>query len=215
MTPPEARMRLGECDVLLLGTIAGFVPDGERVAAAFESYRPDRVALGIPPEDIQTLRRLAADPVAHAELPETDLASDRLLQLLSRFGATRVPSPELEQAHRLATVAGIPIAAIDLDDLAHADAFTRLVKVRHIVRSNRREKRLLSETFSEISDPYVLATAWDEHQTRVKPLAAIERLRERHMAVRLRELAARSTRLLAVVPAARLPGVVRDVGAEN
>ncbi|MES2155254.1 MAG: hypothetical protein V4510_08990 [bacterium] len=258
MPPPEARLRLGQCDVLVVGTIAGFVPDAARIDAAFAAHRPDRVALGIPPEDLATLGTLASAPQPEALIgahqappsagrrrmsdpgagaagiealsdprPRTmprldagddrpiaglDAASVRLLELLGRFGPTRIPSPDLESAHRLAAAAAVPLVAIDLDDAAHAEAFTRLVKVRHLIRSNSREKKLLAEEFAAAPDAYALAAAWDAQQTRVKPLAAIERLREQHMAVRLRELAGRSARLLAILPATRMAGVARDIG---
>jgi len=59
----QARLRIGECDVLLLGNVPGFGPDGERVEQAFHAFLPDCVALGVPPEDVRTLERLAgADP---------------------------------------------------------------------------------------------------------------------------------------------------------
>src|SRR5688572_16565055 len=47
---PQARLRSGPCDVLVVGTVPGFVPDGERVAQAFHAFLPDVVALGVPPE---------------------------------------------------------------------------------------------------------------------------------------------------------------------
>lgn len=258
MPAPEARLRIGNCDLRLVGTIAGFVPDAARVRAAFAEHKPDRVALGIPPEDLDALKVLAAEPVPsrligrHQEPPPSrkrrmsdpgigaagldslshprrgemptqtgtdeapiaglDAASVRLLQLLGRFGPTAIPSPDLQSAYAAAQDAGTPVAAIDLDDAAHAESFTKLVKVRHLMRSNSRERRLLAQEFRGARDAYELVQAWDEEQTTVKPLAAVERLREHHMAVQLRELAARSSRLLAVVPAARFAGVVADLG---
>lgn len=254
MSPPDAKIRLGHCDLLVVGTIAGFVPDAERVDAAFTRHNPDRVALGVPQEDLAALAMLAAAPDPKAmiganqemprlkkrrftdpgigaagldslprpkqgELPSAegtdeapisglDAASARFLELLARFGPTRLPSPDLEVAHRRARAAGVSLVAIDLDDATHADAFTERMKVRHIIRSNRRERAMMDQPFSEAQDAYALAMQWDAEQTRVKPLAEIERLRERHMAMRLRELAGSSARLLAIVPAARLPGIL-------
>ncbi len=256
MPPPEARIRIGDCDVLVVGTIAGFVPDAERVAVAFSTHAPDRVALGIPPEDIAALRVLAASeapaaligkhqepprkkrhmtdpgmgaagidalsnphardmPVAvddEAPIAGLDASSVRLLELLSRFGPTRIPSPDLEAAHRLADSAGVALVAIDLDDAAHAIEFTARMKVRHLLGANRRERRLLARPFDDAADAYALAVAWDAEQMDLRPLAALEALRERHMAVRIRELAARSSRLLAILPAARMPGILAALG---
>lgn len=207
MPPPEARLRLGACDVLLVGTIAGYAPDAARVRAAFESHRPDRVALGIPPEDLEAIRRLATDPAAKAELVEPDLASEHLLRLLERFGPTKVPSPDLETAYDLAAAQPAEVTAIDLPDDAHADVYTKRVKMRHVIRSNRRERKLLVTRFEDARDPYELVEAWDREQTHLRPMREIEELREGYMAARLRELSSKSDRLLAIVPAARLEAV--------
>ncbi|MEA3190468.1 MAG: hypothetical protein QOD77_1050 [Thermoplasmata archaeon] len=205
--PPEAHVRLGSCDILLVGTIAGFAPDAARVQAAFASHRPDRVALGVPPEDLEAVRRLATDPAAKAELVEPDLASEHLLRLLERFGPTKVPSPDLEAAHDLAAAHGAELTAIDIPDDAHAEVYTKRVKMHHVLRSNRREKKLLVARFEDARDPYELVEAWDREQTHLRPLREIEELREGFMAAKLRELSSKSERLLAIVPAARLEAV--------
>ncbi len=62
----------------ILGTIPGFVPDGEAVTAALDALRPNVVALGVPPEDLAGLQALAEaddpgslmpDPVDVPDLP--------------------------------------------------------------------------------------------------------------------------------------------------
>jgi hypothetical protein len=208
---PEARLRVGSCDILLLGTIAGFAPDAERVRAAFAAHRPDRVGLGVPAEDLPTLRLLAAEPHRAAELPDLDEVEAHFQGLLARFGPTRVPSPDLEAAERCAAAAGVPIEALDLDDLAHSASYTQAMKVRHLMRATSRRKKALKNGFADAQDPYDLAARWDAALA-VKPMRALEREREAHMAARLRELAGQSRNLLAIVPAARLAGIVQALG---
>ena len=211
MQTPQARLRLGDTDVLLLGTIPGFVPDGDRVRQAFEAFLPDAVALGVPPEDLRTLEALAkADP--KPELPPPDEATERLLQLLAAFGPTRIPSPDLEAAQSLASAAGLQPQAIDLDDARHADLYTTHVKFRHVVQSNMVKSRLLKKGV-EGPDAYALAAAWDEAWTAPKGLARVELEREAHMADRLREAARGKQRVLAIVPASRLPGLLARLQA--
>ncbi|MFA5945146.1 MAG: hypothetical protein WC876_11850 [Candidatus Thermoplasmatota archaeon] len=216
MRTPQARLRLGECDVLLVGTVPGFTLDGERVEQAFEAFLPDCVALGVPSEDLAVLDRLAkADP--KPELPMPDDATARLLELLEQFGPTAVPSPDLERATALARVQGIPVEAIDLGDHDHAALYTKHVKFRHVVQSNSIKRRLLKDGV-EGPDAYALSDAWDAAWTRPKGLREVEVARELHMAERLRSLALRHGRILAVVPAPRLPGIVaalRPTSAET
>jgi hypothetical protein len=205
--PPEAKKRIGDCDVLVIGTVLAFVPDAERVRDAFARHEPDRVALGVPPEDLEALERLRSDAAAREELVEPDVATEAMLKLLGRFGATRIPSPDLEAAYGLAKDAGIPLVALDLDDATHSAEYVKRVKVRHLWWHPRREKRLLAETFDEATDAYDLARRFDAKATKSRPLRDMERLREEVMAQAIRAAAVQSKRLLAVVPASRFEGI--------
>lgn len=211
--PPEARLQLGGCDLHLLGTIQGFVPEGERIRAAFAAARPDLVALGVPPEDLPSLEalRTAAEKVKE-DLVEPDAASERLLQLLGRFGPTRIPSPDLEAAYGLARDAQVPVEGIDLDDASHSAEYVKRVKVRHLWRAPKREAKLLAREF-EADDPYALVTQWDAEAHGSRPLREMEMLREEWMARRLIQCCAGKPRVLAVVPAARWKGVVERLQA--
>jgi hypothetical protein len=203
---PQTRLQLKEADLLLLGTVPGFGPDGDRVAQAFAAFAPDCVALGVPPEDVQALQRLAsADP--RPELPELDDVSARLLELVGRFGPTAVPSPDLERANALAQGAGVTVASLDLDDATHSSLYTEHVKFRHVIQSNSIKRRLLKDGVDG-ADPYAVAEAWDVAWTRPKGLRRVETVREEHMADRLRVLAGRHRRILAVVPSVRLEAIV-------
>jgi hypothetical protein len=203
---PQARLRLGDCDLLLVGTVPGFAPDGERVEQAFHAFLPDCVALGVPPEDVRTLERLAgADP--KPELPEPDDVTARLLELVGQFGPTAIPSPDLERATALALDAGVPLAALDIDDAEHATLYTKHVKFRHVVQSNSVKRRLLKDGVQG-ADPYEVSAAWDAAWTRPKGLRRVEEAREAWMADRLRILAGRHQRVLAVLPSVRLAAIV-------
>lgn len=203
---PATRIRIGACEVHLLGTIAGFVPEATRVQAAF-AVGPEAVALGVPQEDLPALEALWKDPALQQELVEPDVANEHLLKLLGRFGATRIPSPDLEAAYSLAKEANIPVEALDLDDTEHATTYVERVKVRHLWWAPRREKRLLKENFEECGDAYALAIAWDREVNASKPIRELETLRENRMAARIRELAGKHGRLLAIVPAPRFAGI--------
>ncbi len=250
--PPESRQRIGDCEVFILGTVAGFVPDGERVRTAFESWRPDAVALGVPDEDLASLgflakhpmpasligaheapppRRRLGDPGAGAagfefitrpapppppqdpsSLPVAglDAASARLLELLAPFGATRLPSPDLEVAWQAASAAGVRVVALDLSDDAHAAFYARSVSLFGLVGRQRAQGRALQRPIPA-QDAYELAIKWDAIVNGPRSLARVEAERERHMAARLREEAATVKRLLAVVPVARLAGVLANL----
>jgi hypothetical protein len=259
---PEARLRIGGCDVLLLGTIAGFVPDGARVGAAFATFSPDRVALGIPAEDLEALRVLAAAPEPQsligapeaprhqtkrrmsnpglgtpgvetllrpsgARITTTDAAAGdppfagldsttvRFLELLKAFGATAIPSPDLQTAWRIANERNVPIVAIDLDDVAHAAHYTGNVGLFGLMGRSRAERRAAEADFAKAADAYELAARWDANYSKVRSLRRVEEAREQCMAARTHEEAGRCSRLLAIVPAARHAGVLSRLSGQS
>ncbi|MGB1696931.1 MAG: hypothetical protein ACPHK8_00865 [Thermoplasmatota archaeon] len=186
--------------VTLLGTIPGFVPDAERVRQAIEAHRPDCIALGIPPEDMESLHALMDDPKALDDIPEVDGVEALFLSSLMEFGDIQViPSPDLEAAMQ----SGIPVHPIDMDDATHTDLYTESVKVRHLVQKGRVAKRLEKKPPTK-DNPYQLAVAWDQAQCKVRPLAALEAAREAHMAAELRAM---DGNVLAIVHVARLAGI--------
>lgn len=214
MGTPQARLKVAGHDVLLLGTIAGFVPDAERVRQAYDAFRPAVVALGVPPEDLPALDALAAAPAdARPELPALDDTSERLLGLVAPFGGTRIPSPDLEAAHAAARADQVPVVALDLDDEAHAAVYTRHVRFLHVIQSNAIKSRLLKRGVAG-ADAYEVAANWDAVWTKPKGLARVEADREAHMAHRIGEEAAKGT-VLAVVPSVRLAGIVAALAKQG
>jgi hypothetical protein len=206
MGTPQARLAVAGHDVLLLGTIAGFVPDADRVRQAYDAFRPATVALGVPAEDLAALDHLATLETK-PELAGIDDAMVRQLELLAPFGATRIPSPDLEAAHELARADGVPIVALDLDDEEHAAAYTRHVHFVHVLQSNAIKSRLMRKGVRG-ADAYEVAANWDAAWSKPKGLRRLEADREQRMAERLREAAATGT-VLAVVPSVRLAGIVQ------
>lgn len=211
MATPQAVRQVDGCRLHLVGTIAGFVPDGDAVRAALTAEDADVVALGIPPEDLEGLHALQEDP--DIELPGPDPQSERLFEHLGRFGGTRVPSPDLQAAFDWARANDVPLEALDLDDEAHSHLYIRTVGFRHAVRSGFILKKILKEEFPQ-DDPHDLARAWDAYQNRLKPLKAVEAAREAHMAKRLRAVCVGHQRVLAVLPVARFDGVLERLGAD-
>lgn len=199
-------LRIGACDCRILGTVAGWMADGARVHEAADAFRPEAIALGIPPEDLDPLGALVADPLLAEDLPDLDGHDGHFIDLLRQWGDIQVaPSPDLASAH----ATGLPLHAIDLDDEAHTDLYTRRVKVHHLVQRASAHKRLLKAKFPD--DAHGFALEWDRILCRVRPLALLEQDREAHMAECIRDLAHDHARLLVVLPAARFAGVVEKL----
>ncbi len=226
MGTPQARLSVAGHDVLILGTIAGFVPDGERVRQAYDAFHPSVVALGVPPEDLAALDHLAsvAGAASPPDLPPLDEAQERLLAQLAAFGATRIPSPDLEAAHACAKADGVapgppappgapPPGPVNraCADAEHAALFTRHVKFWHVVQSNAIKSRLLKHGVTG-ADVYEVAANWDAAWNKPAGLRHLETDREAHMATQLRDVC-RAGSVLAIVPSTRLAGILRSLGA--
>ncbi len=191
------------CHVRIVGTIPGFVPDGQRVTDAIAEHQPDAIALGVPDTDLESMEALIADPTL-ADGLEPDELDLHFLEQIAQWGATQfIPSPDLHAAHE----AELPLHGIDLSDEEHTQRFTDSVKVRHLVRRSAVRKRLGKTSAEDAVDPYDLARQWDEQLCTVAPLSDLEQAREDHMAASVRSLATEHKTLLVVLHAARFEGV--------
>lgn len=183
-----------------MGTIPGFVPDGDLVRAKIAELQPDVIALGIPPEDLDGLRQLLEKPELMDDIPEIDGIEALLMSALMEHGDVQVvPSPDLQAVME----SGFPVIAIDMDDATHTDLYTESVKIRHLVQKGRIAKKLEKKPIKH-EDPHEMVRAWDAAQAKVAPIAALERKCEEFMADELKKL---EGNVLAIVHTARRAGV--------
>lgn len=136
------------------------------------------------------------DPIQH-----------HLLQLLQRFGAVALPSPDLQAAYRWALDNDATIEALDMDDDLHTDVYVAANKFWDVVRNNRMQKKLLAMRFEDATDAADLVRRFDAVQMRLKALRHVEEAREQHMAKRLSQL----QDAVAIVPLARLDGIADGI----
>ncbi|MGB1586908.1 MAG: hypothetical protein ACPHID_07685 [Thermoplasmatota archaeon] len=241
----EERLRLGDCDLHLIGSIPGFVPDGARVQTALDEGHIQCVALGIPPEDLEGLAKLHEGATIEAPTPKLtggaavaagapglegihdvgkghvptakteadfealDPTQERFLEHLTRWGETRIPSPDLEVAFSWAAANNRRIEALDLDDELHAHVYIHANKFRHVLKSGRILKRIVKESFDDVEDAHEFAVAWDAYLNQLPSLQAVEEAREAEMAKRLQDLSKVHDSIVAVIPAARFEAIAR------
>jgi hypothetical protein len=200
-----AVLHVGGTPVHLLGTIPGLAAEADLVRNVFARAAPRVVALGVGPEDVRTLRSLGAREAVEDEF-DTSAYEDQLLTRLRQFGEVRLPPPDLVEAVRAADERSVPIEALDLDDAAYSDLYTKEVGLFQLWRNNRRIRGAGSLAFPTES-PEAFIVAWDREFTKAKGYRRIEEAREETMARRLAEVARLNGATLAVVPLARLEGI--------
>jgi hypothetical protein len=202
----EVVLRAPGRELHVVGTVRGLVAEGARVAAAFDAIAPETVALGVGPEDLEGLQRfLDGEPYEH-EFSESD---EVYAHFLGQFGPVALPPRDLIEAARLAKARSVPVVAIDLPEVAYVDAFTRAVSGWDLLRYNRRVRRLAKRP--PVADTALeFHLAWDHAVGRLRGFAALERTREAHMARQLREASGLNGRVLVLLEAARIAGVVEN-----
>ncbi len=195
-------VRLGEASVALLPVVRGLPSAGETVREAIDTLKPEVVALSVSPEELDALRAWRGGKL------EPDTVEDEVYVAgLSVWETPVMPPPCFTRAVEAATTRGIRLAAIDMDEEAYADAYTKWVSTMELILQGRLENRLLKKRF-HVSTAEDFARAWDAEINRSAGFARLQREREAFMAGRLRELARDAPRVLAVVEVERVRGVL-------
>ncbi|HET6404481.1 MAG TPA: hypothetical protein VFH78_07530 [Candidatus Thermoplasmatota archaeon] len=200
------RFRVGQGEVLLLGTIQGLVSERQRAIDALQREKPDVLALGLSPESVASL--LSYEPKEEDDLIEDLPDHDYVYSLkLREFGDVQLPAPDLLAALRWAQERKVPIHGVDLPEEAYEDLFTKEVSTFGFLRYGRIQRRLAKKP-PRASDPLAFTLAWDKQIRKVKGIARVEAARERHIAASVARLAREGpSRLLLLVEAAREPGI--------
>jgi len=195
-------VRLGEAFVSILPVVRGLPSEGDAVAQAIDSLRPDRLALSVSPEELETLRTYRGGNL-EAETPE----EEAYVAGLSAWEEPVMPPPCFTRAVASAGAKKIPLDAVDMGEEAYTDAYTTWVSTVELLLQGRMEARLLKKRF-RVSTPQEFALAWDTEVNRTVGFTRLQREREKFMASRLREIARGTTRILAVIEVERVKGVL-------
>jgi hypothetical protein len=154
---------------------------------------------------------MAADAAAAGDqvfISDTDMAYSRKL---ATFGDVELPPPSFMAAVRAADRDRLPISPIDLNDDEYTQVFVdhvtywQLVKHSRKVRSMRRYKA---------RSPTDLAHEWDRRIRSIKGFEVLERERERKMAIELADHLREHDRVLVVIDAMRVQGVLDRLAEE-
>lgn len=222
MAPPDvpsrvSEARIGASRVLLVGTIQGLKGESQHVRRAWDSLGgADGIAVGVGAEDVANLQRMGAHPEGVAEFlsQELDTGSyeEAILPQLARFGDIAMPPDDLLEAEALSRRHGVPLVPLDLDDDAHSDLYVEHLSGWQMIRGQLKQKRLVARGADQARSPEELMTIWDASFRSIRGYDRVEMAREDFMAGRVRELAKERSRLLVVLPYARLAGVVKRLG---
>jgi hypothetical protein len=209
MTRDEEWVAPSGAHVVVAGSVFGLESEAEAVGRVLDTGVFEGVLLGISKEALESL----AEPAPEVDEEELGPVTREYLKQLARFGATKVPAPDLYSAYSHAIKNGWRVEAIDLDDAAHTEAYVKHVGVLENIRKEKRQLRAAKEA-AEVTGLDEFVTAWDRIFFATKGLRAVEQERERAMAHGIRTAVAQGRgRWLALVPRERLDGVLAALRA--
>ncbi|MDD5503410.1 MAG: hypothetical protein PHH26_08125 [Candidatus Thermoplasmatota archaeon] len=198
-------VKIGDCELFLVGTIHGLVSDREKVKSAFGIVKPDSLALAVAAEDIPALDALNGT----SEVPPQDIDDD-FLEKVSKYGKVELPPADLLEAYRLAKSAGIPVYSVDLDDNSYADEFCKHVSTWALVWQSLRTRRMLKRRY-KAKTAEEFSHQWDRLHNKVKGFRCLEEAREKKIADELRAICAKHKKILAVVDIRRENGILEKL----
>ena len=210
MSAPSARFQIGDTHIHLLGTVAGFVPDGERVHVAIGQDEPAAIAFAVPEQDLTVLDLLAEKPELAEDMALPDDLEERRLEGLAKYGATQIPSPDIVAAHREARRHSIALCPVDLDDIEHTHLYTKLVSFRHVIQANGARNKLRKQ-LPDGADAYDFQRSWEQTLLRSKGQRKLEQARVERIVKGIREAAGQHKRIVAVVPAFHFDAILAQL----
>jgi len=195
-------VRLGDASVVFLPVVRGLPRDGRATREAISATMPAVIGVSIAPEEVAALRRYDGNPVAPENVEEEVYVAG-----LSAWEEPVKPPPCFTEAVKVADVRKIALEGLDLDEEAYTDAYTECVSTMELLLQGRMEARLSRKRF-RATTPEAFVLEWDAEVNRTAGFARLQKRREAHMAERLRGIAEKAPRVLAVIEVERVKGVL-------
>ena len=198
-------VRINGAEVVVIGVLKGLVKDEEKLAKAFADYLPDAIGISTSKEELAALR---------VKETHSDYELSTLEQIykvyMEHFGEVRLPTPAYLKALELADAAHLPLIPIDLNDVEFTDLYCKRIRGLDMVRESFYTRSIKRRKY-KIGSAEEFALDWDKKVNRAKGFRQLERDREEHMALTLRNMSSKYKSVLAFVEYERSAGVERDL----
>jgi hypothetical protein len=198
-------VRINGAEIMVIGVLKGLVKEEEKVAKAFADYQPDAVGISASKEELAALRAKET----HSEYELSTLENIYKIYM-EHFGEVRLPTPAYLKAIELADAAHLPLIPVDLNDEEFTELYCRRIRGLDMVRESFYTRSIKRRKY-KIGSAAEFALDWDKKVNRAKGFRQLERDREEHMALTLRNMSSKHKRILAVVEFERSGGVERSL----
>src|SRR5437879_10374137 len=128
-------VQLDRATIHLLPVVRGLPSEASTVRLAIDSTRPTAVGLSIGPEELRTLRSYDGGPLG----PDT-FEEEIYVAGLSAWEPAIKPPPCFSDAIKAADARGVPIEAVDMDEVTYTESYVDCVSGLEVGFQGRLER---------------------------------------------------------------------------
>ena len=185
--------------------VKGLVRDGKIASKLIKAERPEVVALGLAPEELDGLRTLLDEGGEYEpDLSNIDMA---YVEHLAEYGDVEAPPPCFTKSLKAADRLGIDVVALDIDISSHTDIYVQNVLFSDLLRQSMKFRYIKKKKF-KIRTAEDFALQWDAILNKAEGFSIVESAREDCMAEALRGLLEKYNNIVAIIEIERSDGVV-------
>ncbi len=227
---------------MVLGTVRGLVSEADKVDTAYESFQPDAIAISVSEEGLlamdeylnslkhdentPTQKDGASSPIIiedqqtddeddhHGETELSNMEEEHYVKHLGQWGEVKKPPPCYVRAWELAKASGLPIHAIDFNDVEYTDIYCHHINGVEWLKQASGQRSLARKKFMA-KTPEEFVVEWDGFINRTRGLRAIENSRVRKMASEINELSKSCDRVLVIIELERRDEVISELEASG
>ena len=206
------KLKVGDVELLIFGTIRGLLSEREEVKKVVEDFSPDIILLGISPEQWEGLKKYVKKPF---KIEPNDYEIIYALKL-EKFGEVGLPVPTYLEILSISKKYNLDIVPIDMDDNSYSELFTKKIDIIKLIRFNMRKRKLYKMIF-DASSPEEFVIQWDREVNSIKEYREIEDEREKFMYKKIMELAKDGyrKRIMVIVEFERYGGIVKRITSKS
>jgi hypothetical protein len=206
------RLKIGDTELLIYGTIRGLVSEREKVRKIVESFSPNTILLGISPEQWEGLKKYVKKPF---KIEPNDYEIIYALKL-EKFGEVGLPVQTYLEILSISKKYNLSIVPIDMDDELYSNLFTKKIDILKLIRFDMRKRKLYKMNF-EASTPEEFVILWDKEVNKIREYREIEEEREKFMSDKIIEIAknVNGKRVMAIVEFERFEGIIKRINSNS
>ena len=197
-------IKLGNTKIRILSTVKGLVSESIFVEKEIDSFKPDLVALGIGPEEVQGTRDWDGKPY---DMSGWDEIYGLSLRKIVGENGVKLPPPSFSSAIKISDSKNIEVMGIDMDENSFTDAYTKNISTWQLFKRGRLEKSM-AKTGIDGQTPEEIAMNMENSIRQLNGFAMLEEERVKVMNENLHEHLDKK-RILVIIELANVDSLIK------